>query len=503
MMENLAKFLLPNFVLIIFSVITPFVGFLERKSKLKGLTGVWATISFLMASPFLYSLYQEVSKNGEVRFHYATFIPPIGVEFRIDMFSIFLSTAFILLGFAATLNSIRYIEHETGQDMYYVLLQLMVAGMIGVVFANDFFNLFVFWEVMCISSYSLVAFRKYRWEAVEAAFKYLVMSTFASVTMLFAMSFLYGLTGSLNFDQMAQILRSSSLTTLHQLLIGLIIVAFGVQAAIVPFHSWLPDAHPAAPSPISAMLSGVVIKTGVYAICRLLFVVLPWRVGIDVFLGAIAVLTMFVGNLMALPQRDVKRLLAFSSIAHIGYIMLGVSIATLNGLTGATLHVMNHAIMKGLAFLSFGVIIHQAGKVIGSTDEARIVDNIMGIGRKIPLTALTFTIAILALMGIPSLNGFVSEFIIVVAAVKKGGIFILFAALTLLNIGISVVYYLLLLQRILLRPTSKKLEEVREAPLSMIIPLVILSILCFAIGIYPRPFIQFAQKAALALLGSS
>ncbi|MHA1832557.1 MAG: complex I subunit 5 family protein [Candidatus Baldrarchaeia archaeon] len=499
-MWDITEILLPNFVLIILAVITPLVGFIEKKIKVKGLTGAWATFSFLLSSLLLYPLYEEVSSKGEIRLHYATFIPPAGVEFKIDMLSVFFSFAFLLLGFVAALHSIRYMEHETGQDTYFVLLQLIVAGMIGIVFANDFFNLFVFWEIMCICSYSLVGFKKYRWEAVEAAFKYLVMSTFASVTMLLAMSFLYGLTGSLNFDQMAQTLASSTATSIYQLLIGLIIVSFGVQAAIVPFHFWLPDAHPAAPSPISAMLSGVVITTGIYATCRLLFVVIPWQVNIEILLGAVAVITMFVGNLLAFPQRDVKRLLAYSSIAHMGYIMLGVSTATTIGLMGASLHVLNHAIMKGLAFLSVGAFIHQAEKIVGSEEKARVIDNIMGIGRVMPITGTTFAISILALMGVPSLNGFVSEFIIVWASATKGGVFVLYAALALLNIGMSVAYYLLLIHRILLRPASEDLKKVHEAPLTMIISLIILSILCFAIGIYPRPFIEFAQKAVSVLV---
>ncbi len=474
----------PVISLLIFAILTPLMDYTGRELKWKDLPGVWSTISFLVSMYFLYEIYRVQSLRGPLQWS----------VFYVDMFSVYIAFVFIFLGLLATFYSIEYMGHDTGQGFYYALTQTMIAGMVGVAFVRDLFSLFVFWELMALSSYVLVAFRKEKWEPVEAATKYYVMSSSGSITYLLSLSLLYGLTGTLNIQQLASILTTSS-PVLYAIM-GMMIVAFGIKAAVVPFHTWLLDAHPAAPSPISALLSGVVIKTGIYALARIFFTIfIPSTFNYGLLLAILAGLTMTIGNLMALLQTDIKRLLAASSVTQIGFILIGLSSAAFNpifalsGLTSALFHLFNHAVMKGLAFLAAGSIIHRLG--------TRNINDLIGIGRNMPVTAVCLSIALLALGGVPSLNGFMSKWMLFSSAINAG--LPVLALVGILNSGFSVGYYLWIIHRlILLKPVSNR--EINEKSLSIMLPLIVLAALCILIGVYPQIIVQFAEKAASVLL---
>lgn len=271
----------------------------------------------------------------------------------------------------------------------------------------------------------------------------------------------------------------------------MIVVGFGITASIAPFHTWLPDAHAAAPSPISALLSGVVIKSGAYALVRCLFLLFPpeqfvWQSVMSIF----AILTMFIGNFMAFLQKDIKRLLAFSSVVNMGYTIFVLSIGTEGGLTGSIFHILNHAIMKALLFLCAGSFIHRT--------ETRNMDKLTGIGRKMPITATLFSIGALAAAGFPPLNGFMSEIMIIIAGIDAK--LYMHSALMLLNILFSVAYYLLVIHTLIIKKPTLNHEEVKEAPKSMLATMIILAASCVIIGVYPAPFIDFANAAVKAAL---
>lgn len=494
--------LYPIATLVVGAVLVPIISLIGRALRLERVREAFTVAGFLVTLYMLFNLYKELEtvEDNLLTYHIEGFGPPFGVIFVVDWLSIFMASLFCGLGLMATIFSVRYMEEDSGLDRYYTLLFTLVAGMVGVAFAGDFFNFFVFWETMCISSYVLVSFRIRLWEPVEAGFKYLVMSTFGSLLVLYAMSYLYGLTGTLNFAYIAKTISHLPTPTLLYFLIGLIVVGFGVAAAITPFHTWLPDAHPAAPAPISAMLSGVVIKAGIYGIVRLLALVLhpapiDWSVFI-VVLAVFACLTMTVGNVMALLQNDIKRLLAFSSVAQIGYITLALSVGLFGGvigiygLTSGLLHVMNHAIMKGLLFLCAGAIIHAAG--------TRDLRKLVGVGHKMHGTAVILTVGALAISGVPPFNGFISELAILLATINAG--MGLFAMIMLANIIIGFSYYLKLLYVLVWQSPKENLQNVREAPFSMLLPMAILAFLCIIIGVWPQPFIDFASKAAKSAL---
>ncbi|MEM0217472.1 MAG: proton-conducting transporter membrane subunit [Candidatus Nezhaarchaeales archaeon] len=502
---DLVTALRPLIALVAFSAATPLLGYVEGKLKLKHLTGGFATLALLIALLLSLDIPKTLLTEGIVT-SLPGFGPPLGVEIRVDALSIFMVLLFLSIGLLVSLYSIKYMEHDTGLDRYYTMLLLLVAGMIGVSIAGDFFTLFVFWELMSISSYSLVAFRKYRWEPIEAGFKYLVMSTLGSLMALLGMALLYGYAGTLNFHALSVIFSTSSVDPFYSYItLTLIFVGFGVTASIVPFHTWLPDAHPAAPSPISAMLSGLVIKAAIYTIARSAYTIFnPSIFNYGVLFTVFAVVTTTVANIMALLQRDVKRLLAFSSTVNIGFILFGLGVAayglrmgavaaSVMGFIGALMHLLSHAIGKGLLFLATGSFITRA--------KTRSIYDLQGIGRAMPWTGASFSIGLLSLSGAPPLAGFVSKLLLLMSGYSVGDAFMnVVTSLMLVNSVFAAAYYLRLLQVCIIRPKGVRAETAREVSALIVAPLVLLMIALVAIGCYPWPLIEIAQKAASILL---
>ncbi|MCS7132976.1 MAG: hypothetical protein NZ918_04595 [Aigarchaeota archaeon] len=485
------------------------VDSLSRKVGIREGGGIFASMALFST---LILLWVEASKPPQVT-TYRVFgsESPLTASLKLDPLSLYLSMIFCGIGLAASIYSIRYmeLERETGLDRYYLLLLTLVAGMIGVTLANDFFTLYVFWELMAISSYSLVSFRKWSWEAVEAGFKYLLMSSIGSLMALLGIALLYGLTGSLGFDVLKAALASGRSPAAH-LSLALIMIGFGVTAAIVPFHSWLPDAHPAAPTPISAVLSGVVIKTGVYAMLWSLFKVFtPQVYGFGWIIMGLGALTMTFANITAIMQSDIKRFLAYSSIANIGYIITGMGIAAhvaanysgefrivALALAGSLLHILNHALGKGLSFLSAGCYIVRAG--------TREISSLGGIGLKMPATTTSLGIGLLNLAGIPPLSGFWSKLFIASAGlgILSDISLIAVTAVFILNSILAAGYYLWFLQRIVFkRGAGGYSSEINEAPASMLAPLIALAATSILITIMLNPVIDFIQSALGVLLG--
>ena len=521
---------LPIMTLLVSAAIMPLVKILEDQLRFRRLKEILVTGSLTLSLALLVMLYRQIPKGGYLEAFLSGFGLPFGVQFYIDRFSIYMSIIFCGIGLLVAIFSYRYMEVDTGLDKYYGLLLTLIAGMVGVAFAGDLFNLYVFWELMCISSYSLVSFRKYRWEAVEAGFKYLVMSTIGSLIALYGISLIYGCFKTVNMHEIAaklvliQYKLDFSLTLYLYLAAGLIICGFAVTAALAPFHTWLPDAHPAAPASISAMLSGVVIKTGIYALARILFTVfstIPSGVAIGVTVHSIpivdygfvmiilGVLTITIANIMVLRQRDLKRFLAFSSIVNMGYIASGLGIAAyllyhypsqsyglaLIAASGAVLHILNHAVGKALLFLSSGCIVHEA--------KTRDLVKLEGIGRKMPLTGISSSIGLLHLAGDPPLAGFWSKLMIIWGGLGYfQDLFLLVStAIIIANSIYAAGYYLWLMQRIMFGKLGSAAEKAHEAPSSMVAPVVILASLCIVLTFLIPWIMSIAKVSVLALIG--
>ena len=449
-------------------------------------------LGLLSSSYFLVETYFEVSEKGVVLDALGlSLIAKTSLNLRVDILGLFMALICIALGILVTIYSFSYIDEDANAALYYILLTAMTMGMIGIFFSADFITLIIFWELMSIPSYALVFFEKHRWESIEAALKYTVMSIFGNAFILLAASFLYGMTGTLNISEIATGLGSASNGIWVNLTAILLVTGFGVKASIFPLHTWLPDAHPAAPSPISAFLSGVMIATGMYTIIRVLFTVFAAFIGQwTMFLALISVLTMSVGNLMAFNQKDVKRLLAYSSVAHMGYILSGVSTGTLIGLEGAFFHVLNHAFMKALAFLCVGAYIFRSG--------SRNIGELVGIGRKMPVTTISLSVSLFALMGIPPFSSFLSEVILFQSNIATGNSVI--AVFLLMNSVLASIYYARLILRIIAKESHKRIQNVKEAPKTMLIPVTVMTVTIVLFTIFSDPITAFIRDGVINII---
>ncbi|MGC8976904.1 MAG: complex I subunit 5 family protein [Candidatus Ratteibacteria bacterium] len=460
---------LPLFIIIPLGV-SFFIPMVSRKFKF--IPDILGNITTFIL--FLLSL---MTMNQNYVYHIGGWRPPFGIVFVLDGLSCLLLIIINLISFMATLFSIEYIEKKfTSKLRYYSLFLLMVAGLNGVVLSGDIFNLFVFMEIAAISSYALVGFGCEARE-LEASFKYLVMGNVGSLFVLFGIALLYGKTGTLNIADVARILKEIPYDNLIGFVFVLFLTGFMIKAAIVPFHAWLPDAHPSAPSPISAMLSGVVIKAlGVYVICRLIFNLFGFTPLISQILVYMGVISMISGVLLALLQWDLKRLLAYHSISQMGYIIVGIGLGTPLGILGGIFHLFNHSLFKSLLFLNSGAIEYQTG--------TRDLRKIGLLYKKMPVTSFSTLIGSLSISGMPPLNGFWSKLIIILAAIKEGrpviSLWAVIGSILTLASFTKVCRYSLYGKGE--RFDENKWSKFKEVPELMIIPLIILSILCIFTG---------------------
>jgi multicomponent Na+:H+ antiporter subunit D len=415
--------------------------------------------------------------------------PAIGLSLVSDGFAQMLLVTINAIAFTALLFSWSYLEQFTGRSLYYCLFLIMIAGMNAVVLSGDLFNVFVFMEVSVIASYALVSFGVERAE-LEASFKYVIMGSVSSLFVLIGIGIVYNLTGQLNMALAAERLSAVGATPGVWFAAACFIAGFGLKAAMVPFHAWLPDAHPSAPAPISAMLSGVVIKAvGVYAICRILFHVFGMAAPggapfANVFI-TLGVVSMVIGVFLAIGQWDFKRLLAYSSISQVGYVVMAVgvgaavlahggsgSVAAL-AIFGGLFHLVNHAAFKSLLFFCSGSAEYATG--------TRDLHALGGLKRTMPVTAGCCRVAALSIAGVPPFNGFWSKLIIIIAVAQAGywllaafAAFVSFMTLTLL----------LKVQRYALEgEPSPRALAVRDTPLAMQTAQVILALACILLGV--------------------
>ncbi|MBN1270147.1 MAG: monovalent cation/H+ antiporter subunit D family protein [Kiritimatiellae bacterium] len=396
----------------------------------------------------------------------------LGIDLRLDGLTTLLLIAVNGIGLAATIFSIEYMKMYTSKFRYYSLFLFMVAGMNGCVLTADLFNLFVFMEITSIASYALVAFGCEH-EELEASFKYMVLGSVASTFVLLGVAFLYAVTGTLNMAQAATRLAAAGPNLPVLFALSLFICGFGLKAALVPFHAWLPDAHPSAPAPISAMLSGVVIKAvGVYVIARLLFNVFGINENLLLILRWLGAVSMVVGVLLAVGQWDMKRLFAYHSISQIGYVVLGLGVGTPLGIVGGLFHLVNHSVFKSLLFLNAGSVEYATG--------TRDLKRLGGLSRQMPVTGVTSMIASMSIAGIPPFNGFWSKLIIIVACVQAG--FYGMAAWAVFVSLMTLASFLKVQKYAFFEAAKGALGEIRRIPAAMAVAMLVLAFCCLAMS---------------------
>ncbi|RLI34622.1 hypothetical protein DRO53_03185 [Candidatus Bathyarchaeota archaeon] len=422
--------------------------------------------------------------------------PPVGIVLTVDLFNAFIALIVVFLVFLSALFSASYMHGETGLNYYYSFMMLMLGGMLGVILTGDIFNLFVFMELTGISAYGLTVFRAYRARALEAGFRYLILGAVGTSLLLLGVALLYGAVGTVNYADLAVRLSKGIFlpgvdgSLVIPLSIMLIVTGLGVKASFFPLHTVHLDATSEAPSPVAAILSGAETKVGIYAICRLIFLIVPFEaLNWPLIFAVLSLFTMTFGNVAALLQEDLKRMLAYSSIAHIGYILMGVAAGSQLGVSAALLHIFNHSVMKGVCFLCAGIFMSQVG--------TRSLSQLSGVGRRLPVTTTLLSIAFLSLIGVPPLSGFVSKFLLFTASLTAGMLWLVLAAI--INTVLSTGYYLRFL-KVLIRPsTSLPREDVKEASPLLLASPFILTVLLVVFGLWPQPLLEVSNQAASTL----
>jgi proton-translocating NADH-quinone oxidoreductase chain N len=473
------------------------MGRIEVAFQKKHLAAATGLLFFTLSLVLQILLSMQVWESGSISFFIGDTL------LRMDALAVFLALIAVILGTTVCLYSIIYMKNDKGQEFYYTLLLLMVAGIVGIGLATDFLVLYLFFELMSIPSYALVVFRRHEWMAIEAGMKYIVMGAVGSAFAFFGISLVYLQTGTLSFNALVGLL---GMTPILQAALLFLIIGFGVKAAIVPLHTWLPDAHSAAPSGISAMLSGIVIGAGFFTMLRSMLVFTGSGFAVGELFIIIALITMSVGNVMAFSQLshkqiDLKRILAYSSVAQMGYIILGVGVGLAYGIRigyeGGLFHIMTHAFMKGLAFLCAGAIIHQLG--------TRYLDEMDGIGLSMKATGFAFTLSLLALAGVPPLSGFMSEWMVFSGGIMTYGVIglwgIAIAVIALLNALLSLGYYLPIIKTLYLPSERKGITKAHDPSVAMLAAIGILAGITIILGIWPELGLQ-AVKPAVDILMS-
>jgi len=407
----------------------------------------------------------------------AGWAPPFSIHLVAGPLGLLLSCLIAFIGLLVAVYGMGYIR-EGAQAKYHVLYILILVGATGMVLTGDIFNLFVFFEILCISSYALVAYRGDS-AGAEAGIKYLLQGAIGSSLVLIGIGLVYGMFGTLSMADIAANVRSVSTFRLFVSL-AFLITGFGVEAAVFPLNAWLPDAHSSAPSSISAILSGIAIKAGVYAIARMVYTIYGAQSTLPC-VAVIGVATLLVGEMCAFNQSDIKRLLAYSSIGQMGLIVFGLGMASVIGVSAALFVIFSHALAKALLFLASGYMIYRSG--------SREISSLDGMGTRMPLTSLCFAIGAFSLIGLPPFVGFASKFMIVRAALATADpFFVVLLAIALVGTVIEGAYFLRIVQGLYFKPTPEEAPEEgtrKEAPLSALVPVGVLAALIVAVGIYP------------------
>lgn len=441
--------------------------------KLKWFPDLMGSLTTLILLSLSLITIRIVATQGVLVYSVGGWKLPIGIALVLDGLTVFMLVTVNLMAFFIAIYSINYMERFTSKWKFYTLFLLMVAGMNGVVITGDMFNLFVFLEIASVASYALVAFGTERHE-LEAAFKYAVMSIVGSLFILLGIVFLYSYTSTLNMADMANVLAQKGMSNIVIMVSVLFIMGFGLKAALVPFHAWLPDAHPSAPAPISAMLSGVLIKSlGVYTLCRFFYNIIGINSSLSLILMVLGALSMVIGVFLAIGQWDFKRLLAYHSISQIGYVILGIGLGTPLGIAGGLFHLFNHSVFKSLLFLNSGAVEYATG--------TRDLKKMGGLMTKMPITGATSLIASMSIAGIPPFNGFWSKLIIIIACVQANRLGYAFWAV--LASILTLASFMKVMKYAFFGKLRDRWNEVREVPVFMKFAMVILTFICVVGGL--------------------
>ena len=495
-MSSLALDHLPILQVILPMITAPLCVLLHRRRStwLLAVAVTWTTLAIS------WLILQRVLAAGSLSYAVGGWPPPWGIELRVEPVNAFV--LLIVSGISAVVLTAapRSFDLEIPHDRHhlaYAAFLLCMTGLLGMTSAGDAFNVFVFLEISSLSSYALISMGRHR-RALTAAFRYLMMGTVGGTFILLGVGLLYMTTGTLNIADLFVRLQAVPAGN-RTVLVGLacIVTGTGIKLALLPLGSWLPNAYTFAPAAVTAFLAATATKVAYYVLARFVFRVFGAAtvfdtLHLDRLLLALALFSMFVGSILAIYEADVKRLLAYSSLAQIGYMVLGLSFASVSGLTGGIVHLFNHALMKSGLFL----VIACVGLRLGSTR----LEAMGGIGRRMPFTMAAFVVGGLSMIGVPLTAGFVSKWYLVLAAVERG--MWLVAALVLASSLLAVIYIWRVVEVAYFGTRPDDAEGVKEAPWSLLGPTWVLIAASLYFGIFTDLTVGVATTAAEALLGA-
>jgi multicomponent Na+:H+ antiporter subunit D len=442
----------------------------------------------------------EVARSGVISYAMGSWPPPWGIEYRVDALSAFVLVLVSAIGALVAPYAWRSVAAEVPREqqyLYYAVHCLCLAGLLGMTITGDAFNVFVFMEIASLAMYVLIALGRDR-RALLASFQYLILGTIGATFYVIGVGLLYLVTGTLNIADMAERLPQVGAARPVLAALAFITVGLSLKLALFPLHLWLPNAYTYAPSAATALLAATATKVSVYVLLRYYFSVFGAGLVVEALpvpqiLIGLSIVAIVTASLVALWQVDFKRLLAYSSVAQIGYIMLGIGLATRDGLTAAVVHLFNHGITKGALFMLVGGIALRAGGV----DFRRL----QGLGRAMPLTCLGITLAGLSLIGVPGTAGFISKWYLVLGALEAGHWWL--AGLVVLTSLIAVAYVWRFVEAAYLSEPPADVTLSGEAPLPMLAVSWVLVAACVWFGFDTAFTVESARRAALLMLGGA
>lgn len=443
-------------------------------------------------------LLRRVLAEGTISYAMGSWLPPVGIEYRIDAVNAFVLLIVSGIGAVVAPFARASVENEIAPGrvpLFYGAFLLCLAGLLGVTITGDVFNVFVFLEISSLSAYTLVAMGRDR-RALTSAFSYLIMGSVGATFVVIGIGLMYVMTGTLNMADLAVRLPAVAGTRTIQVAFGFLTVGISLKLALFPLHLWLPNAYAYAPSAATAFLASTATKVAVYMLLRFTCTVFGAAFAFDVMqfdyvLLPLALVAIFSMSLVAIFQQNVKRMLAYSSLAQIGYITLGIGLASVTGLTAAIVHLFNHALMKGALFMALGCVFYRIGSVH--------IREMAGLGRLMPWTMSAFVAGGLSLIGVPLTVGFVSKWYLISAALERGWWPV--AALIVLTSLLAVAYIWRVVEAVYFQPLPEGRDGVAEAPLSLLVPTWALIVANVYFGVDATLTTGVAGRAAELLLG--
>ena len=479
--------------ILLFPFVCSFIGYaIGRKSeKYRDIFNTIMTAIVLLVTTMLYKY--VVIQPIELSVPY---IMGTGLHFKLDMFRYVFVWLTVMIWFLTTLYSTHYLMSHRNRNRYYLFFMLTLASTIGIFISENFLNLFTFFEMMSFTSYALIINDEDDYSH-EAGNTYIIMAVTGGLILLMGLFLLYNYTQTLDIGELS--VAVSGLGSVKYLIVALIIIGFGVKAGMVPLHIWLPKAYPAAPTPATIVLSAVLAKTGIFGIILTIEVIMSGDFIISIIILVIGFLNMFIGGILAMMQRNIKRILAFSSMSQIGYILVGIGlIGVLKdhrtiAVYGTLYHVINHGIFKGLLFMVTGTIYMVLNEVS--------INKIGGFGIKKPLLKIIFFIGVLSIIGMPGFNGFTSKTMLHEALIEaqhmySGVFFKICEIVFIISSGFTVAYSLKIFVAVFIEKSNHEIEKVK-AKLSkrVLVPMVILSLMSIYIGLNPNAILHVLDKA--------